>query len=46
MKPAFDSIRELGDKNHINYAGSEIDEFNAQAGIQAGKGFGWHLFFA
>ncbi len=34
MKPAFDRIRELGDKITINQAGSEIDEINAQAGIK------------
>ena len=37
MKPAFDRIRELGDKITINQAGSEIDEINAQAGIKPVK---------
>uniref|UniRef100_UPI00403F16B5 FAD:protein FMN transferase n=1 Tax=Candidatus Enterococcus willemsii TaxID=1857215 RepID=UPI00403F16B5 len=33
LQPAFDRIKELGDKITINQEGSEIDEINAQAGI-------------
>lgn len=37
MKPAFDRVKELGDKITINQKGSEIDEVNAQAGIKPVK---------
>lgn len=34
LKPAFDRVKELGDKITINQKGSEIDEVNEQAGIK------------
>ncbi len=37
LKPAFDRIKELGDKITINQKGSEIDEVNEQAGIKPVK---------
>lgn len=37
LKPAFDRVKELGDKITINQKGSEIDEVNEQAGIKPVK---------
>lgn len=37
LKPAFDRVKELGDKITINQSGSEIDEINQQAGIKPVK---------
>ncbi len=37
LKPAFDRVKELGDKITINQKGSEIDEVNEQAGIKPAK---------
>ena len=37
LKPAFDRVKELGDKITINQPGSEIDEVNQQAGIKPVK---------
>lgn len=37
IKPAFDRIKELGDKITINQPGSEIDEINQNAGIRPVK---------
>lgn len=37
LTPAFDRVKELGDKITINQSGSEIDEVNAQAGIKPVK---------
>lgn len=37
LKPAFDRVKELGDKITINQKSSEIDEVNEQAGIKPVK---------
>lgn len=37
LKPAFDRIKELGDKITINQSGSEVDAINDQAGIKPVK---------
>ncbi len=37
LKPAFDRVKELGDKITINQKGSEIDKVNEQAGIKPVK---------
>ncbi|MGG5325099.1 thiamine biosynthesis lipoprotein [Enterococcus pernyi] len=37
LKPAFDRVKELGDKITINQSGSEVDEINQQAGIKPVK---------
>ena len=37
LKPAFDRVKELGDKITINQKGSEIDEVNEQDGIKPVK---------
>ena len=37
LKPAFDRVKELGDKITVNQKGSEIDEVNEQAGIKPVK---------
>lgn len=34
LQPAFDRVKELGDKITVNQSGSEIDQVNQQAGIQ------------